>query len=97
MQSFRRFAAMAGVAAAALLMCGCLEQTVLIKVKKDGRTSEIVIEYKMRRAKGRWVVYDVITDDVSIVRNYRSQFNRIIRRDSYEVLVKKMRRKLEKL
>jgi phospholipid transport system substrate-binding protein len=39
----------------------------------------------------------VITDDVSLVRNYRSQFNRIIRKNSYEHLVKKMRRKLKEL
>ena len=49
----------------------------------------------MRKANGGWMVYDVVTDDVSIVRNYRSQFNRIIRRKSYKALVKKMRDKLQ--
>ena len=69
-------------------------KTVIV-VKKNRRKTEITIDYKLRKAKNRWMVYDVITDDVSIVRNYRSQFNRIIRRDSYEVLVKKMRSKLD--
>lgn len=71
-----------------------LVQTV-VKVKKDRRTTEIFIDYKMRKTNGTWMVYDVITDEVSIVRNYRSQFNRIIRKDSYEILVKKMRDKLQ--
>jgi phospholipid transport system substrate-binding protein len=65
-----------------------------VKVKKNRRTTEIIIEYKMRKANSGWMVYDVVTDEVSIVRNYRSQFNRIIRKESYEALVKKMRDKL---
>lgn len=69
----------------------------VVKVTKDGRTEEVTVEYKMRKTKRGWMAYDVITDDVSVVRNYRSQFNRIITRDSYEELVKKMRRKLEKI
>lgn len=71
--------------------------TTAIKVTKDGRPEEVVIEYKMRRVKGGWMVYDVITDDVSIVRNYRSQFNRIIRKKSYSKLVEKMRSKLRSM
>ena len=67
-----------------------------IKVISDGRPEEVTIEYKMRRNDdGSWMVYDVITDEVSVVRNYRSQFNRIIRKQSYQSLVKKMKRKLE--
>jgi phospholipid transport system substrate-binding protein len=69
--------------------------TTAVNVKKNGRTTEIVIEYKMQKTPGGWMVYDVVTDDVSIVRNYRSQFNRIIRRESYEALVDKIRSKLE--
>ena len=69
----------------------------VVKVTKDGRTEEVTVEYKMRKTKRGWMAYDVITDDVSVVRNYRSQFNRIISRDSYEELVKKMRRKLQKI
>ena len=67
-----------------------------VKVVKNGRTTEIIIEYKTLKAAKGWMVYDVVTDDVSLIRNYRSQFNRIIRRNSYESLVKKMRRKLKK-
>jgi len=68
-----------------------------VKVVKDRRTTEVVIEYKMKKASKGWMVYDVVTDDVSIVRNYRSQFNRIIKRNSYDHLVKKMRNKIKEL
>jgi phospholipid transport system substrate-binding protein len=66
-----------------------------VKMTKKGRVTEILIEYKMRRSGESWMVYDVVTDEVSIVNNYRSQFNKIIRKESYEALVKKMKRKLE--
>jgi phospholipid transport system substrate-binding protein len=67
-----------------------------VKVEKNGRVTEILITYLMKKSKdGAWVVYDVVTDEVSIVNNYRSQFNRIIRKESYDALVKKMKRKLE--
>lgn len=68
-----------------------------VKVEKNRRVSEIIIEYKMRKVKKSWMVYDVITDGVSIVRNYRSQFNRIIRKKSYQALVDKMRKKLRQM
>lgn len=68
-----------------------------VRIKRKGRAEEIEINYKMKRVDGAWMVYDVITDDVSIVQNYRSQFNRIIKRDSYQKLVDKMKRKIEQI
>jgi phospholipid transport system substrate-binding protein len=67
----------------------------VVKVEKKGKVTEIAIEYEMRKTASGWMVYDVVTDEVSIVKNYRSQFNRIIKRESYEALVKKMRKKIE--
>lgn len=43
--------------------------------------------YRMRQASGRWKVYDLSIDGISLVANYRAQFNRIIRTASYEDLV----------
>lgn len=68
-----------------------------IKIVKNKRPEEISVVYKMRKVDSRWMVYDVITDDVSIVKNYRSQFNRIITKNSFEHLLKKMHKKAEKL
>jgi phospholipid transport system substrate-binding protein len=67
----------------------------VVSVERKGRVTEVQIAYKMRKSEKGWMVWDVITDEVSIVNNYRSQFNRIIRKESYDALVKKMKRKLE--
>jgi len=41
-----------------------------------------------------WKIYDVVAEDISLVNNYRSQFNRVITRSSYEELVSRMKQKL---
>jgi phospholipid transport system substrate-binding protein len=59
--------------------------------------SEIPIEYRMHRKGDRWLVYDVIIEGVSLVANYRTQFNKIIQTSSYQELIKKMKLKQEEL
>ncbi len=59
------------------------------------RNVEIPIEYRLLKKDGKWEVYDVIIEGVSLVNNYRTQFNKIIRTDSYEELVKRMKNKQE--
>jgi phospholipid transport system substrate-binding protein len=56
---------------------------------------EIPIDYRVIRRNDQWKVYDVVIDGISLVSNYRSQFNRIIQRGSFDELVKKMRVKQE--
>ncbi len=41
-----------------------------------------------------WKIYDVVAEDISLVNNYRSQFNRVITRSSYEELVSRMKQNL---
>jgi len=52
--------------------------------------SEIPVDYRMRQSNGRWVVYDVIIEGVSLVSNYRAQFDRIVRTGSTDELLKRM-------
>jgi phospholipid transport system substrate-binding protein len=58
---------------------------------------EIPIEYRMHKKGERWLVYDVIIEGVSLVSNYRTQFNKIIQTSSFQELVKKMKSKQEEL
>lgn len=52
---------------------------------------EVPVDYRMLRNSGRWEVYDVVIEGISLVSNYRSQFNRIIQASSYEELAKKLK------
>ena len=57
------------------------------------RRVEITIDYRLLDTGTRWVVYDVVLDGVSLVSNYRSQFNSIIRTSSFAGLLAKLQNK----
>jgi phospholipid transport system substrate-binding protein len=52
--------------------------------------SEIPVEARMLN-KGRWLIYDIIIENVSLIGNYRAQFDRIIRTSSFGELMKRLR------
>jgi phospholipid transport system substrate-binding protein len=51
---------------------------------------ELPLDYRMHNTGGRWQVYDLNIDGISLVANYRAQFNKIIRTSSYEALTAKL-------
>jgi phospholipid transport system substrate-binding protein len=57
------------------------------------RRSETALDYRLHRPGDRWKVYDVLIDGVSFVSTYRSEFNRIIQRHSWDELVDRLRKK----
>jgi phospholipid transport system substrate-binding protein len=57
------------------------------------KSSDIPVDYRMHRKDGRWLVYDVIIEGVSLVSNYRTQFNKIVQTESYDALVQRLRAK----
>ncbi|MCU1279409.1 MAG: Toluene tolerance precursor [bacterium] len=69
--------------------------TTVVKVKSPGKSTDAEIIYKMKKDPDGWRVWDVITDEVSLVRGYRTQFNKIITEQSYDALLKKMKSKLK--
>jgi phospholipid transport system substrate-binding protein len=69
-------------------------ENALVRTKiltKQG--TEIPIEYRMLRRGDKWLVYDVVIEGVSLIANYRTQFNKIITTSSFQELVKKMKTK----
>ncbi len=52
---------------------------------------EVAIEYRLLDQGGRWAVYDVAVDGVSLISNYRSQFNSILKRISFAQLLDRLR------
>jgi phospholipid transport system substrate-binding protein len=54
---------------------------------------EVIVDYRLHEAAGDWKVYDVVVENISLVSNYRSQFNRVIAQSSYEELLRRMKAK----
>ncbi len=65
---------------------------VKIVTKKD---KDIPVEYRLKKEGNNWFIYDVSIEGVSLVNNYRTQFNSILLQSSYEDLVKRLREKAE--
>ncbi|OOP57711.1 MAG: organic solvent tolerance ABC transporter substrate-binding protein [Candidatus Brocadia carolinensis] len=85
------------------------EKIVFIKEKQDEKDyasvqtkiitntgAVVLVEYRMLSNAGKWQIYDVVIEGVSLVNNYRSQFNNILMKSPYEELVQKIKGKVGK-
>ena len=73
------------------------QATVKTRLLTKSQPQGIPIDYRVQKEGDRWRAYDVLIEGVSLVGNYRSQFNRIIQQSGYDELVKKMKTKQEEL
>ena len=71
-------------------------RAVVRAVAKKGK-SEMDVDFKLMPRNGSWIVYDMVIDDVSIERNYRRQFNKIISKHGFDGLLERMEKKLKEL
>ena len=69
----------------------------LVKTEVVRKATTVAVDYKLVRENGVWQVYDFVIEGVSMVRNYRAQFTKIIHKHSYEVLVQKLTDKINAL
>ena len=65
----------------------------VVTAKRD----EYSLDYRLLKKGSRWMVYDVVIEGVSLVSNYRSQFNKIIVNQGYGELVKKLKTKSDEI
>jgi len=57
----------------------------------SGNGDQFPIDYRLHNIEGQWMVYDVVIDSVSMVNNYRSQFDRVIAKSSIQDLLRRMK------
>ena len=58
-------------------------------IDKNNQSYSVV--YRLHKTDGKWRIYDVVAENISLVNNYRSQFNRVIARSSVEELLRTMK------
>lgn len=73
------------------------DSKALVKTKIIRRTTEIPVDYKLIISEEQWRVYDVNIEGVSLVKNYRSQFNKILRKSTPEELIDRIEKKISQL
>jgi phospholipid transport system substrate-binding protein len=67
-----------------------------LESSSEGKKVTVEMEYKLLFKGGHWLVYDVVTDEQSMLENYRAEFNKIITKESFDALLKRMKKRLEK-
>ncbi len=67
------------------------------RIFDPAQNKAFAVTYKLHQVNGKWLVYDVIAENVSMVRNYRNQFNRILSKSSYQDLVQTLQTKIKEL
>lgn len=83
------------------------EKIVYLREKQDNNYAKVqtkvilntgkgmLVDFNMHNNHGKWKIYDVIIEGVSLVSNYRSQFNNFLINYSYEELIKKLNEKIQ--
>ena len=70
------------------------DYTVQTRVERgDGHNADILVDYRLRQRDGQWRIIDVIVEGVSLVANFRSQFQDIIAGDSPAKLISLLKEK----
>ena len=59
----------------------------------NSKGEDFALNYRAHRVGADWKVYDVVVENISVVNNYRAQFNRILANQSYEELLRRMKDK----
>lgn len=70
---------------------------VYTQVENPTQNKNFSVVYRLNLKDGQWLIYDVVAENVSMVRNYRNQFSRILNRSSYEELAQALRKKIQQL
>jgi phospholipid transport system substrate-binding protein len=66
-------------------------------VALEGQDRPISVNYRLKLNDGRWMVYDIIVADISLVGNYRNQFNRVINSKGFPTLINELDQKVKQL
>lgn len=57
----------------------------------------VQVNYSLRQVSGKWLIYDVAVDNISIAANYRNQFNRVINNQGFDTLLSDLKKKQQML
>ena len=67
--------------------------TTELELQRNGRPEVMSVDYRLRKEGEQWRAFDLVTDGVGLVENYRAQFNQIIAKEGVGGLLERMRKK----
>ena len=69
----------------------------MVKTQVVRKNDSVSIDYKMIKTGDQWLIFDIVIEGVSAIKNYRSQFAKVIHDDSFDTLMEKLNAKIIKL
>jgi phospholipid transport system substrate-binding protein len=66
----------------------------VVNTKLIGKNQSYSVDYKLQLVDGKWKVYDIVAENISLINNYRSQFNRILTNSSFDDLIQRIKSKI---
>jgi len=69
------------------------DQTVKTRINRGGGTADVLVDYRLRQVGGQWKIIDVVIEGVSLVANFRSQFQELMAHGGAEHLLAVLREK----
>lgn len=66
-----------------------------VKTRILSQKGDIPVDYSLKEKEGRWRIYDVKVEGVSLVKNYRTQFDEILMKESPDQLIDRLKEKVE--
>ena len=69
----------------------------MVKTEVVRKNGSINVDYKLIESPSEWRVYDIVIEGVSLIKNYRSQFGKVIHNDSFDTLMDKLNAKVKEL
>ncbi len=69
----------------------------MVKTEVVRKNDSINVDYKLIESPSEWRVYDIVVEGVSLIKNYRSQFGKVIHNDSFDTLMDKLNAKVKEL
>lgn len=69
----------------------------IVNTKISSSDGSVMVGFAFLKKDDKWLVYDLIIDEVSTLKNYKSEFNKIIKEQGFDMVIKKMENKLAEL
>lgn len=65
----------------------------VVSTKVIGKDQSYSVDYKLQLEDGKWKIYDIVAENISLVNNYRAQFNRVLANSSFDDLMQRIKAK----
>jgi phospholipid transport system substrate-binding protein len=76
---------------------GVLRVSTELHLRRKDRPEVVAVDYLLRAERGSWRAFDLVTDGVGLVENYRAQFNKVIAKEGVAGLLERMSKKQAQL